>query len=252
MALTIDSQESGGTAHRGTTSGAALTWLFNNVAGDFLLVGVVLTCQTGLGPVAVSAGPTYNSVAMTLVPGSVQAWSTTDDKVQWYYLANPATGSNTVSVTGTGGNAFAILAGAISFKGAASTPGTATLGTGTGTTATAGAITTASGNFIVADGGWGSGETGVQGTGFTRTFLLNGSGATAGDDILGEYQQSSGSSITPTYTFGVSDSWGISAVEIKVAITAVIAASRVAAIVVQAINRAGNFFRRLVLTPRRT
>ncbi len=109
----------------------------------------------------------------------------------------------------------------MSFTGTAAGIGTVTSGTNVGANmsspATAGAITTVSGNYIFASGGWGSGSGGTAGTGFTRTYLLNGSDATAGDDILGEYALSTGAAITPTFSWGTDDAWGIVAVEIKAA-----------------------------------
>lgn len=223
MALAVDSQESGGTAHRGTASGTALTWSFNNVGGNLLVVAVIVTGNAGQ-VAAITAGPTYDGVAMTQVASSQQTWGTNASITALYYLLNPATGSKTVSVTGTSvPTNFAILAGAISFSGALAVTSTATTGTNTsGTTATASNITTASGNMVFASGGWGSGETGVAGAGFTRTFLVNGSSGTSGDDLLGEYGVSTGAAISPTFTWGVSDSWRIVAVEILAAADSIV------------------------------
>lgn len=220
-ALAVDSQEAAGAGHRGTASGVAVTWPFNNVGGNLLVCSIVSTNTTGNTPTL--STPTYNGVAMTLA-GSQLQWDTSSSVTAIYYLANPATGSNTVSMTGTGTTNFAILGGCMSFSGAnTSSPiGTPTTGKGditAGTTATAGSITAASGNYIFASGGWGSAG-GAAGAGFTRTFLANGGGTTAGDDILGEYALSSGAPITPTFTWTGADFWAIIAVEIKAAASA--------------------------------
>src|SRR5262245_24706089 len=129
MALAIDSQESGGTAHRGDVSGTPITWSFNNAAGNLIVIGVTVTNGSGAGAPSISAGPTYNSVALTAGPSATCASATS--LTQLFYLASPAVGSNTVSVTGTGGSSYAILAWAISFSGAdTSTPfGTTSTGT---------------------------------------------------------------------------------------------------------------------------
>lgn len=91
----------------------------------------------------------YNSVAMTFVPGSKV--SNGQYTVEWYYLVNPATGSNTVSVTMTG-SVFDIGVTSISFTDAHQTTpyGTPVTGTGTSTTPS---VTVASGaTEIVLDG----------------------------------------------------------------------------------------------------
>lgn len=91
----------------------------------------------------------YNSVAMTLIPGSDVANG--QYHVEWYYLISPATGSNTVSVSTTGGF-FDIGVTSISFTDAHQTTpyGTPVTGTGTSTTPS---VTVASGaTEIVLDG----------------------------------------------------------------------------------------------------
>ena len=75
----------------------------------------------------------YNGVAMTLIPGSDVANG--QYHVEWYYLINPATGPNTVSVTMTG-SVYDIGIASISVTDAHQTTpyGTPVTGTGTGTT----------------------------------------------------------------------------------------------------------------------
>lgn len=209
-AIAVDSQESAGAGHRATTS--PLTWSFTNTAGTKLVCGVVCSVSSGAG--ITLSSPTYSGTAMAIA-GTQILWDGGNVRTAIYYLDTPATGANTVSMAcSAGGGIFSILGGCISFTGMNTGAGTSTSGTGTtGTTATAGAITTASGNYIFAGGGWGSGSGGTAGSGFTRTYLTNGSSSTSGDDILGEYQSSAGSSITPTFTWTGSDFWGIAATE---------------------------------------
>lgn len=218
-AVTVGSTEASNAGHRVSGTGVQLTWSFNNVAGTYLVCHFEATGTSGSS--AISVAPTYNGVTMTQI-GTV-SWDTNRALHRIYGLVAPATGSNAVAITATGGGTFATLGGCDSFLGVDQTTpaGTATTGTGTtGTTATAGAITAAATSYISASGGWGSGAGGAAGGSFTLSFKLNGSGSTSGDDILGEYIAGTGGSITPTFTWTNSDLWGIVAVEIKASASA--------------------------------
>lgn len=212
MAITLGSTESAGAGHRSTSG--TLAWSFNNVAGTKLFVGIV---ASSVAAVTLNA-PTYGGVAMTLV-GSQLSFDTGKAKLAIYYKDTPLTGANNVSFTYSGGAGLNALGGAISFLGAATGVGANVTGTATGVTtvSASSSITTASGNYIFAVGAWGSGAGGAPGSGFTQTYLLNGSGGTAADDILGEYQSSSGSAITPAFSWTNNDAGAIIAVEITVA-----------------------------------
>lgn len=213
-AIAVNSQETSNAGHKSVTS--PLTWSFTNTAGTKIICGFVVTDTSG-GVAVVMSTPTYNGVQMTNVGTQTNFTGGADlahNIMAIYYLDSPATGANTVSLAYTASSSPDGLGGCISFTGMNTGSGVVTTGTGTtGTTATAGNITTASGNYIFATGGWGSGAGGVAGTGFTLTYLLNGSGLTAGDDILGEYKASTGGATTPTFTFTGSDNWGIMAAE---------------------------------------
>jgi hypothetical protein len=215
MAVAVDSQESANAGHRGVTSGTALTWTFTNTAGTLLIVAIGVTETSGGGGVAVTAA-SYNGTAMTAIGTSVTWGATSSNLVTFYYLKSPATGANTVSVTGTGHGGFAIIAGAVSFTGSdATTPlGTAVTSTGSSTHATTAAITTASGNYIIGAGGQGSGNAMAPDAGQTETWEKVGSGSTAGDNGECVIQASTGSAITPGFTWTGSDSWGMIAVDI--------------------------------------
>lgn len=209
MAIAVDSTESAGAGHRSTSG--TLTWSFTNTAGTKLLVGIVAssTSATTLN------APTYAGAAMTLV-GSQLSFDGGFAKLAIYYKDTPSTGANNVSFTFSGGGGLNALGGAISFTGAAAGVGTNVTGTATGATSvsTSSGITTASGNYIFAVGAWGSGTGGTAGASFTRTYLLNGSGGTAADNVLGEYISSAGSAITPSFSWTGSDTGAIIAVEI--------------------------------------
>lgn len=214
VGLAIDSQEPSGVAQRSTNP---TTWTFNNVAGNLLVVGAVSTNNslTSLG------APTYNGVAMTGGPGI--SWESGNSVAQLFYLVNPALGSHTVSVPSGGGGH--ILAGAISFSGADTTTpfgttASAKFDTGSGTThPQAGAITAASGNYVLGVGGYGAGSAATAD--HAATFALVGSGATSGDDIATDIALSSGAAINAGFTFAAADYWGIVAAEIRAAPTGI-------------------------------
>lgn len=213
-AVAIDSEESTHTAHRGTTTGVALTWNFTNTAGTKMVCGFVITCATS-STAALTAGPSFNGTAFSSM--ATVNWDTVADLGGLYYLDSPSTGSQTMSITGTGLTSFAILAGVISFTGA-ETGFTGTSSTGSNTTgahATTGAITTASGNYVIGVGGQGSGNAMTADSGFANTFTITGSGSTAGDNIDCVTQLSAGSALTPGFTWSGSDHWGIVSVELK-------------------------------------
>lgn len=207
-ACAVDSQETGGNGQRGTASPG--TYAFNNAAGTKLMCLEVAAGTTG-GATAVS-GITYNGVSMVAAAVAI-TWDSGNAAARWFYLDSPATGSHNIVYSGSASGSTSFIAGCISFTGTNTGVGTVTTGTGTSATPTASNITTASGNCIVAGGGWGSGAGGTAGTGFTRTWLINGSGSSGGDDGLAEYKISTGGATTPAFNI-TSDVWGIQAVEL--------------------------------------
>lgn len=89
MAIAIDS--SGG-AYTRKASVTSITQAFNNVAGDFLVVGVANTSDADN-----VTGITYNGVAMTRAVGK---WGGGHGECSFlYYLSSPATGSNNVVIS---------------------------------------------------------------------------------------------------------------------------------------------------------
>lgn len=210
--LAIDSQESAATAHHSTTS--PLTWSFTNTAGNLLIVGVIATADSATSTIS---GVTYNGVAMTAVTNSPRAWNTTASAVYLFSLVNPATGANTVSVSGTFGGANPdILAAAISFSGAStSSPvsaGFTNFSTTAGTTASVSVTGTTSGDFVVSAAGTGTSFTSAN-TPTVMSASVNVSGFNAGDNYALGQQSTSGGSVTAGYTIA-SDTFGIIAVEV--------------------------------------
>lgn len=214
MAVAVDSQESAGAGHRGTTSGTALTWSFTNTAGTLAVMAIIVTEVTAGGGVAVTQ-VRYNGIDFTSA-GTAITWSSGSNLAILYYLLNPATGANTASVTATGHGSFAVIAGMVTFTGAhASAPiGTTASSTGSSAHATTAAITAASGGYIVGTGGQGSGGAMAPDSGWTETWEKVGSGSTAGDDGECVIKAATGAALTPGFTWSASDNWGMFAAEI--------------------------------------
>lgn len=132
MALAFDATSTSG------ATGTSLSWSHTCTGNNrFLVVG--LSSRSALGSPAV----TYAGVAMTLHDSQTGA---TGGNAYWYYLAAPASGSNTVSVTWTGSTDC--RGGAVSFTGAKSTPGTAAKTTSAGTSISID-VTSATGEIVV-------------------------------------------------------------------------------------------------------
>lgn len=209
-AVTVDSAESGGTGHSSTTS--PLTWSFNNVGGNLIIVSGVVTGKTS-GTAAVSA-VTYGAQALALVTSGSLAFDGVFSKVFMYFKATPLTGSNTVSVTWShGGASVDAIWGATSFAGVnAATPmGTAVSATNNNGTATVDLAGTTAGNLVVdvmATGTLVSTVGALQ----TRRWLLNVSSGTGGDNAQTSTEPAGGT-ITMSHTV-TSDLWAIVAAEI--------------------------------------
>lgn len=221
MALAVDSQESAGAAHK-QAEGAANTWSFTNTAGDLILVGIVVTCNTGSGTASITS-VTYGGDALTAI-GTGVATAAGATLTQWYYRRTAVkTGANNVSITfSTGGGANGdCLAGAISFSGSdSSSPvGTQVTATGTSASAATGNMSNTSGNYLVAvaSHGFGNAAADMNATG-TLSFTVAGSGLTSGDNIGGGYFAATGAAHDMQVDFSNSDSFGIVGVEVNAAV----------------------------------
>lgn len=154
MAIAFDSKVGFDSA---TNPSSPATFTFNNVAGTYMFVTILdYTNQT-------VTGVTYNGVGMTEL-----GTTTTQSNFSGIYLfglANPATGSNTVSISFTG-SPLLILACASSYSGANS------VGTAVTNRVTATSITTTV--TTVADNSWtilGCGSDSHATTAGTGSFL---------------------------------------------------------------------------------
>jgi hypothetical protein len=247
MALAIDSQEATNLAHHSVTS--PLTWTFNNVAGTTLFVAVALAANAG--DVFSYGAVTYNTVAMTIIPGSFITWNTSSD-LQWYYLNSPATGSHTVSVTGSFNSTFDILAAAISFTGAASPTPYGTPVTHVGSSfLTSDSVTvpgTTSGNYVISAIATGSGGEAATSPN-TLSAKLDVSTNTQADNFMLAQRTTGGGSVAAAFTF--TQDWdGIVGFEVLAAVGSTLVTNDMAISGERSLSaRSGNERRRTIWTP---
>lgn len=139
MALAYDTATNSATADGSQT---ALSWSHTCTGSNLILI-VGLSFRT-LGSVPTNVAVTYNGVGMTQVSTTQSAGVTAS---AMFYLANPATGSNTVAASWTNNNWC--VGGAASFTGSAGTVGTpATFGS-TSTTNPTVTVTSATGEIVI-------------------------------------------------------------------------------------------------------
>lgn len=147
MTASIDAVGPAGGVGAAVNSAGPLTWTHVCAAGSTCLVVAVANnagSDTGLTMAA-----TYNGVAMTPVPSSIiDLFAAGLGFSQLFSLANPPSGSHTVSVTTSGGTTVApLVGGSLSFLGSAGAPTNVTTATGNSATA---AITVASASGDIA------------------------------------------------------------------------------------------------------
>lgn len=222
MALSIDSNMPS-SAGAGSTNALSLTFAFTNTSGTLLVCAIGWgDRQFGSNTFALSS-VTYNSVALT--SAIVIQYDNTSDGAALYYLLNPATGSNNLVITFTGGsgtNNRAIEAGCTSFVGndtvsPIGVTNSAKFDTGAGdTTPSVTLAGTSSGNIIMDAMATGSG---FSSTGQTLNWSINQNVLTAGGNAASS-RAAAGGSVTMSYTV-VQDYWGIVAAEIKAAASVV-------------------------------
>jgi hypothetical protein len=213
--LTINSQEASNVGRNSTTS--PLNYPFTNTSGTLMVEGVVTTGFISPSSVTV----TYGGVTMTPGP-SLANWSTEPDSeyIYLFYLNNPPTGTNTVSVTvssGSVGGVVDILAGGITFTGASAgaqlTNSVSAENTGgSSTTATVGLTGTTDGDYVLSVVSTGTGVTSATSP-TTVSALLNVNDLSAGNNFALGQQATSGGTATTAYTVQA-DEWGILSAEV--------------------------------------
>jgi hypothetical protein len=193
-AITFDS-----VASRAATNGASTSWTHTVGTGaDRILIVGLATEDTSTSVLNVSA-ITCNGVAMTAVSNSTAtAGSSTFDRSQLFYVLNPASGTNTISVT-WGGAVNGISAGSISLAGVAqSAPAAAAINSATsGTTISANVSVATAGSWLVS----------VANSGAGNAVLTPGSGQTKRWGLGQTSSGGAGSTAAPASTGTVSTSW---------------------------------------------
>ena len=188
-----------------------LTWTHICAAtANLIVVGVNLSNGLFTAVTAV----TYGGLACTLIPGAqVYAGNTgTAGPAQMFARFNPPTGSNTVSVTTTGGND--VIGGSVSVIGASGSFGTAVKGGSSGGSAAASVAVpgTTTGGIVFNMVQSGSGVTSATAPNI-RQYLTNAGTSTAADNSAMGTDPSTGGTVTPAWVL-VNDTNAIVAVEI--------------------------------------
>lgn len=149
------------------------------------------------------SGVTYNGVAMSLLARS--SLSGSNDRSEIWGLANPATGSHTVAVTGA--NCYGTI-GAASFTGIDQTTSTGTAATATGSSTGPTVNTSSASNEVVV--GAVSYDSGTSTTGGGQTPLWN---VNSAQDTAASYE--TGAATTTTSWTIPTAPWAIAAVPLK-------------------------------------
>lgn len=153
---------------------------------------------------------TYNGVAMTQVAAHAAGGNNT--RVKQYYLINPASGANTVSVTMSG--ATNLVVGSISFNGAHQTTPLGTQATATGTSGNPSvSVSSASDEIVVDSLSYDRASSLTVGAGQTQRYNRDDNG---GGDLWGAGSTEAGAaSVTMSWTAGASEGWAIAGVSVK-------------------------------------
>jgi hypothetical protein len=186
-------------ASRTATNAASASWTHTVGTGtDRILIVGLATEDTSTSVLNVSA-ITCNGVAMTAVSNSTAtAGSSTFDRSQLFYILNPASGSNTISVT-WGGAVNGVSAGSISLSGVTqSAPSVAAIASATsGTTISANVAVATAGSWLVS----------VANSGASNAVLTAGSGQIKRWGVGQTNSGGAGSTAAPASTGTVSTSW---------------------------------------------
>jgi len=189
------------------TSPKAWSHTIGGGADRALLVYLILVDDT------VQPGPTYNSVAMSLLGSRQWEFGGSQHKIWLFELHEaslPAAGSYDVSFTHT---AIAVCGGAFSASVVHQTTPFGSVASANGTASPATVDVTAAVNDLVVDGvTWRlNGSSGTVGGGQTELWNL-----VSGNYFLGQSREDGAPSVTMSWTSGgTSDTWGIIAVALK-------------------------------------
>ena len=206
MAVTFDAvgPSSAGASAAGATS---LTWSHTN-NGNAIVAG----CSAGAGNDAgMATTATYAGAAMTAGAIVHTGVASTVGFVRVFTLLSPATGTNNVVVTLTGGTAD-LTGGSVSCLGAGSFATQYSAQGNTATTATATSAGSSSDGLIVAFVADGNGTTSATAPSTSR-FIKNLNGNSGAGNNAGATSPSTGSNVTTAWTIS-SDQWAVIGVEV--------------------------------------
>lgn len=173
-----------------------------------LVVGYGLGTSSDAG---LTVAATYNAISMTATT-LVHTNNGTSGFVQMFYLINPPTGANTVSLTASGPGTFAIEGGSISFDGADQTTGIRNFNSAFGSSTTPSAtITSTAGNMVVAIVT--NGNT-IASSSQTSQYIANNTGGATGGGCCNAGATAAGSSsVNMSWTVS-SDDWAVVGMDI--------------------------------------
>jgi hypothetical protein len=129
--IALDVASAGST---GGTGASPVTWtqtVTSSGTNTYLIVGFCTSVSGSTQPTV--TGVTYNSVAMTKVQANQNGGGTIKTESSVWFLKNPSTGSNTVSVSFTGGTSLLGAGSSVSYTGVNQTNSADAVGGTTGT-----------------------------------------------------------------------------------------------------------------------
>lgn len=211
MAVAFDAVGPSSSGSVKTTSSTSSTWSHTVGTGTnrYLVVGVSLGGgSTGTG----TCTATFGGVSMTQL-GTARPATTGTGKVYLFGLANPASGTGTVTITSS--TAGVITGGSTSWTGVGSV-GTAASAVGGSVTAAVSVTGTATSSMVVAQAGAGSA---FSATTQTLRYRATGNTASSAGNSQGISAAGNGGTVAMSNTLS-SDDWAVIAVELKAATVA--------------------------------
>ena len=204
-----------GTNGAGNNTATSLSWSHTTGSGTnrFLIVTIHYTVIATSMPSV--SGITYNGVAMTHFATVLSGSTSTDRGVELWYLANPASGSNTVAATLS---ASGIYWSGVSTTWSNATPSFGTAGTSASGSGTTGTVTEAESANDLFYGAL-CVRTSSAPTASTGTVPANGTNSSASNCFAAvSYQTGSTTAVSATWTWSPSDNFAMIGVPVFAAI----------------------------------
>jgi hypothetical protein len=218
VAVAFDAAGPTGASTPAVTSAGPLTWTHVCGASATVLLVEVGVDSSADGSLTVST-PTYGGQAMAPVGSKVHTNGGTQGFIQLFKLVNPPTGSNSVSVSVTGGTPGRLWGGSVSYSGAGDAVASGTPTTGSGTSPSMAIPSASSSNMVV--GFLGNGSDSTTATAGTSRFnsTLTSVGFQACNNGAISDATGTGSNVTISWT-QATDFWAVIGVEVQAGATA--------------------------------